>query len=52
MRAAPKVIPPILLCCPMMLEVDVGDMAAGAELSHPYSAMFCCSVTNGSKGPV
>jgi len=31
---APKIIPPILLCRPMISEEDVGGMAVEAEPSH------------------
>lgn len=34
MRAAPEVIPPILLCLSMISETDVGSMEVEAELSH------------------
>ena len=46
----PKVIPPILLCCPTTSETDVGDIAVEAEPSQQYSVMFCCRVTDGSRG--
>jgi len=52
MRAAPKVMPPVLLCWPTMLEVDVGDMAVEAEPFHLYLITFCCSVMDGSRGAV
>jgi len=32
-----------------MSEVDVGRMAAEAELIHQFSVMFCCRVTDGSR---
>jgi len=35
MRAAPKVMLPILLWWPMTSEVDVGDIAVEVELSQP-----------------
>ena len=41
MRAALKVMPPILLCWPMMSEADVGGMAVEVEPSHQYSITFC-----------
>ena len=41
-RAAPKVMLPILLCWPMTSEVDVGDIAVEVELSHQYSHMLLC----------
>jgi len=34
-RATPKVIPPILLCWPPTLEVDVGDMAVDVSTFPP-----------------
>ena len=51
MRAAPKVMPPILLCWPMMSEVS-GGMAVEVEPSHSYSLTLCHCVTNGSRGSV
>jgi len=47
---APKVMPPISLCCLMMPEADVGGTAEEAEPSHQYSIMFCCCVTDGNRG--
>jgi len=52
MRAAPKVMPPILLCWPTMSETNVGGMAVEVEPSHQYPIMFCCHVTDGSRGTV
>ena len=37
MRAAPKVMPPILFCWALALEVDVGGMEVESEPSHQYS---------------
>ena len=34
MRTALKIMPPILLCWPVMLEVDVGGMAIEVEPPH------------------
>lgn len=34
MRAAPKIMPPILLCSPMKSEADVGGMAVEPEPSY------------------
>ena len=51
-RAAPKIMPPILLCWPAMTEADIGGMAVEAEPSHQYSIIFCCHVTDGSRGAV
>jgi len=50
MRAAPKVMPPMLSCWPTTSEADVGSMVVEAELSHQYSVAFCCHVTDGSRG--
>jgi len=36
-KAAPKVMPPVLLCWPTTSEVDVGCMAVEVEPSHNYS---------------
>ena len=51
-RAAPKVMPPILLCWPMMAEADVGCMAVEVELSYQYAIKWCGRVTDGSRGAV
>ena len=40
MRAALKVMPPILFCWPTMSEADVGGEAVGVEPSHQYSTMW------------
>jgi len=56
MKAAPKVMPPILLCWPMTTEVDVGGMAIEVKpifhqrWFHQYSITFCCHLTDGSRG--
>ena len=50
MRAALKVMPPILLYWPTVSEVDVGDMAIEVEPSHQYSLTYCCCVSDGSRG--
>jgi len=50
MRAALKVMPPILLCWPPMSEVDVGGVVAEVEPSHRYPITCCCHVTDGSRG--
>ena len=44
MRASLKVMPPILYWT-MMLDEDVGGMAAKGEPSHQYSVTFCCHTT-------
>ena len=48
-RAAPKVIPPILLCWLMTSETDIGGMAVEVEPSHHYLIMFWYCVTDGSR---
>jgi len=50
MRAALKVMPPILLRWPMTSEVDVGGMAIKDEPSHQNSSTFCHHVTDGRRG--
>ena len=40
-RVVPKVMPPVLLCWPMMSEADSG-MAVEVEPPHQYPIMFCC----------
>jgi len=52
MKAAPKVMPHILLCWPAISEVSVGAMAVEAEPSYQYFITFCCHVTDGSRGAV
>lgn len=52
MRAAPKLIPPILLYWSMMSGVNVGGMAVDVEPSHRYSVTFCCCLTDGSRGAI
>ena len=52
MRATLKVMPPILLCWPMVSEVNVGGMAVEVEPSHQHPITFCCCVTEGSRGAV
>ena len=52
MQAAPKVMPPVLLCEPTTSEADDGGMAVEVESSHQYSAICCCCVTDGSRGTV
>jgi len=51
-RTAPKVMPPVLLCWPMISEADVSGIAAEVELSHHHSIPFCCCVTDDSRGAV
>ena len=43
-RAAPKVMPPVLWCWPMMSEADVDGMAVDVQPSYQYLLLFivCC----------
>ena len=50
MRAALKIMPPILWCWPLTADVHVGGMAVEVEPSQQYSVTFCCHVTDGSRG--
>ena len=52
MRAAPKVMPPILLFWSMMSEANDSEMAVEVEPSCQYCVTFCCCVTDGSRGAV
>ena len=52
MRAALRVMPPILLCWPTTSEANAGGMAVYTEPSHQYSITCCCHVTDGSRGVV
>lgn len=52
MRAALKVMAPILLYWPKMSEADVDGMAVEVETSRQHPTTFCCSVTDGRKGAV
>jgi len=52
MRAAPEVMPFILLCWPTVSEADGGGAAGEGEGSHHYPVTFCCCVTGGSRGTV
>jgi len=52
MRAALKVMLPILLCWPITSGVDGGSMAGKDKPSYQYSVIFCCCVTDGSRGAV
>ena len=51
-RAAPKLMPPILLCWPMTSEANLVDMAVEVEPSRQYSVKFCCRATDDSRGAV
>ena len=46
MRAAPKIMPPVLLCWPTVSEADVDHMV---KPCHKYFITFCCPVTGGSR---
>lgn len=48
MKAAPKVVPPILFCWPVTSEADGGCMAIESEPSCYYCVSFCCCMTDGS----
>ena len=52
LKAAPKVMPPVLLCWSMTSEADVGGMTVEAEPFCQCSITFCCHVTEDSKGAV
>ena len=52
MKAAPKVMPPILLFWPTISEVDVGDMTVEVEPSHQYPITCCCHMTVGCREAV
>lgn len=47
MRAAPKLMPQILLHWPTTSEANFGDMAVEVEPSRQYSTTFCCHMTDG-----
>ena len=49
MRAAPKLMPYILLRWFNTSEADVGGIAVGVEFSHQYSVTCCCHATDGSR---
>lgn len=46
---ATKIMPPVLLCCPTILEVTAGGMKAEIEHSHQYSSTICYHATDGSR---
>ena len=50
-RDSPKVMPPISLCWPTTSEADVSGMAE-VEPALQYSIIFCCHVTDSSRGAV
>jgi len=52
MWVALKLMPPVLVWWPTMLEADVGDMAVEVEPSCQYSVKFCCRATDDSRGAV
>ena len=52
MRAARKVMHPVLLCWPTASEADVSVMAVEVKTPHQYPITFCCHVADGSRGAV
>ena len=52
MRAATKVMPPILLYWSTVSKMNAGGMAVKAERVHQYSIAFWCCATDGSRGAV
>ena len=50
--ADPKVMPPFLLRWPTTSEADDGGMAVEVEPSHQQPIIFCCHVTDISRGAV
>ena len=55
MRAAWKIMPPVLLCLPTMSEADGGGMTVEVPSNIPsqqYSITCCCCATDGSSGAV
>ena len=50
MRAALKVMPPVLFCWLVTCEMDTSGVAVEAEPSQPYSVTCCCCVTDGRYG--
>ena len=52
MKAAPKVMPPFLLCWPIKSEVDDDGMALEVKPSYQYSITFCGHATDGSREAV
>ena len=52
MRAALKVMSPILFCWPTTSEADGGWAAVDVELFQQYSFAFCCCVTGGGRRTV
>ena len=52
MRAALKVMPPILWCWPTTSEVDGAGMAVEVEPSRQYFIIFFCFMTDGSRGAI
>ena len=42
-RAALKLIPPVLLCLPTTSEADTGGLVVEVEPSHQYPITFCLS---------
>ena len=52
MKAALKVMPPILLHWPTRSDINVDGMEVEIEPSHQYSIALYCCVTDGSRGTV
>lgn len=50
MRAAPKVLPPILLCFLTKSETSVSGLAVQAEPSYYYFITCCCHVDDSDSG--
>ena len=50
MKAALKIMPPILLCWLLMSQVDIGDIAVEIGHSCQDSIRFCCGMTDGHRG--
>ena len=50
MRAAWKVMPPILLRCPTICKVYFGGMTEEVEPSHQYPITFSYHLADGSRG--
>ena len=50
MKAASKVMLPILLCWPTTSEADVCGIAVEVEPSHQYPVTCCCHVIDDSRG--
>ena len=51
-RAAQKVMPPLLLRWPTMPDTDGGGVTAEADPPHQHTTAHCCHATHGSRGAV